>query len=122
MSKKFLHTRTTELSEVFLDVRDGGFLSGGRHEDEVFEGGCRLEDVVGELIVFQDFSSIFKVARWFPCVVTDGISFPLDEISISSTPFFVTRDSFYLVFFFSFDQVGRWFHEVRTMGFGFTIR
>jgi len=42
MSKKFLHARTTELSEVFLDVRDGGFLSRGRHEDEVFEGGCRF--------------------------------------------------------------------------------
>jgi len=122
MSKKFLHTRTTEFSEVFLDVRDGGFLSGRRHEDEVFERGCHLEDVVGELIVVQDFSSVFKVARWFPCVVTDGVSFPLDEISISSTPFLVTRDSFYLVFFFSFDQVRRWLHEVRTMGFGFTIR
>jgi len=81
-----------------------------------------LEDVVDELIVVQDFSSVFKVAQWFSCVVTDGISFPLDEILISFTPFLVTRDSFYLVFFFSFDQVRRWFHEVRTMGFGFMIR
>jgi len=80
------------------------------------------EDVVDELIVVQDFSSIFKVARWFPCVVTDGVSFPLDEISISFSPLLVTRDSFYLIFFFSFDQVRRWFHEVRTMGFSFTIR
>jgi len=81
-----------------------------------------LEDVVDELIVVQDFSSVFKVARWFPCVVTDRVSFSLDEISISSTPFLVTRDSFYFIFFFSFDQVRRWFHKVRTMGFSFTIR
>jgi len=107
---------------MFLDVGDGGFLGRRRHEDEVFEGGCCLEDVVGELIVVQDFSSVFKIARWFPCVVTNGVSFPLDEISVSSTPFLVTCDSFYLVFFFSFDKVRRWFHEVRTMGFGFTIR
>jgi len=110
-----------ELSEVFLDIRDSGFLSGGRHEDEVFEGGCRLENVVGELIVIQDFSSVFKVAWWFPCVVTNGVSFPLDEILVSSIPFLVTHDSFYLVLFFSFNQVRRWLHEVRTMGFGFTI-
>jgi len=76
---------------------------------------------MGELIVVQDFSSVFKVVRWFPCIVTDGVSFPLDEISISSTPFLVIRDSFYFVFFFSFDQVRRWFNEVQTMGFGFTI-
>ena len=102
--------------------RDGGFPGRRRHEDEVFEGGCRLEDVVGELIVVQDFSSIFKVARWFPCVVTNGVSFPLDEILVSSSPFLVICDSFYLVFFFPFDQVRRWFHKVRTMGFGFMIR
>jgi len=107
---------------MFLDVGDGGFLGRRRHEDEVFEGGCCLEDVVGELIVVQDFSSIFKIAWWFPCVVTNGVFFPLDKISVSSTPFLVTCDSFYLVFFFSFDKVRRWFHEVWTMGFGFTIR
>ena len=79
------------------------------------------EDVVGELIVIQDFSSVFKVAQWFPCVVTNGVSFSLDEITVSFTPFLVICDSFYLVFFFSFDKVRRWFHEVRTMGFGFMM-
>jgi len=48
---------------MFLDIGDGGFLGRRRHEDEVFKGGCRLEDVVGELIVVQDFSSIFKVVQ-----------------------------------------------------------
>jgi len=48
---------------MFLDIGDGGFLGRRRHEDEIFKGRCRLEDVVGELIVVQDFSSIFKVVR-----------------------------------------------------------
>jgi len=48
---------------MFLDIGNGGFLGRRRHEDEVFKGGCRLEDVVGELIVVQDFLSVFKVVR-----------------------------------------------------------
>ena len=76
---------------------------------------------MGELVVVQDFSSVFKVARWFPCVVTNGVSFPFDKITVSSTPFLVTRDHFYFVFFFFFDKVRRWFYEVRTMSFCFTI-
>ena len=107
---------------MFLDVGDGGFLDRRRHEDEVFEGGCHSKEVMGKLVFFQDFLSVFKVAWWFPYVVTNGVSFSLDKITVSSTPFLVTRDSFYPVFFFSFDKVRRWFHEVRTMGFGFMIR
>jgi len=53
----------TEFSKMFLDIGDGGFLSRRRHEDEVFKGGCHLEDIVGELIVVQDFLGIFKVVR-----------------------------------------------------------
>ena len=76
---------------------------------------------MGELIFLQDFSSVFKVARWFPCVVTDRVSFLLDKIVVFSAPFLVTCDHFYFIFFFSFDKVRRWFHEVWTMGFSFTI-
>ena len=111
----------TKFSGVFLDSGDDGFLSRGRHDDEVFEGGCCLEEVVGELVFLQDFLSIFKVAQWFPCVVTNGASFSFDKIAVSSAPFFVTCDSFYFIFFFSFNKVSRWFHEVRTMGFSFSI-
>jgi len=121
MTKKLLHACVAKLPEVFLNSGDGGCLSRGRHEDEVFEGGCHLEEVVGELIFLQDFLSISKVAQWFPCVVTNGVSFPLDKISVSFTPFLVTCDSFYFIFFFFFDKVRRWFHKVRTMDFSFTI-
>ena len=122
MTKKLLCAYVAKLPEMFLNSGDGGFLSRGRHEDEVFEGDCRLEEVMGELVFLQDFLSIFEVARWFPCVVTNGVSFPLDEIAVSSTPFLVTCDSFYFIFLFSFNKVRRWFYKVRTMGFSFTIR
>ena len=59
MSKKFLHTRATEFSEVFLDVRDGGFLSGGRHEDEVFEGGCHFRGCGGRVDSLSRFLECF---------------------------------------------------------------
>ena len=121
MTKKLLHAYVAKLPEVFLNSGDGGFLSRGRHEDEAFERGCHLEEMVGELVFLQDFLSVFKIAWWFPCVVTNGVSFPFDEIAISSTPFLVTHDCFYLVLLFFFDKVRRWFHEVQTMGFSFTI-
>ena len=86
-----------------------------------FRGEGQSEEVVGELVSSQNFLSIFKAIHRFPCVVTNGVSLPLDEIAVSSAPFLVTCDSFYFIFFFSFDKVRRWFHEVRTMGFCFTI-
>jgi len=52
--------------------------------------------VVSELVLHQNFLSIFKATHWFPCVVANGVSFPFDEIPVSSTPFLVAHDCFYL--------------------------
>jgi len=84
------------------------------------EGGS--EEVVSELVFSQDFLSIFKAVRRFPCVVTNGVFFPFDEIPVSSTPFLVAHDCFYLVFFFAFNKVRGWFREIGAMGLGFAIR
>ena len=87
-----------------------------------FRGEGQSEEVVGELISSQDFLSIFKATRRFPCVVTNGVSFPFDKVPVSLAPFLVARDHFYLIFFFTFDKIRGWFHEVGAMGLGFTIR
>ena len=60
---------------------------------------------MSELVSSQDFLSIFKAARRFPCVVTNGISFSFDEVPVSLALFLVARDCFYLVFFFTFNKV-----------------
>jgi len=77
---------------------------------------------VGELVFSQDFLSIFKAARRFSCVVANGVSFSFDKIPVSSTPFLVAHDRFYLIFFFAFDKVREWFHEVGAMGLSLVIR
>jgi len=82
----------------------------------------RSEEVVSKLIFSQDFLSIFKAVCRFPCVVANGVFFPFDEILVFSTPFLVVHDHFYLVFFFAFDKIRRWFREIGAMGLGFTIR
>jgi len=87
-----------------------------------FRGEGQSEEVVGELVSSQNFLSIFKAIHRFPCVVTNGVSFPFDEILVSSTPFLVACNCFYLVFFFTFDKVRGWFHEVGAVGLGLTIR
>jgi len=77
---------------------------------------------VSELVFSQDFLSIFKAVHRFPCVVTNGVFFPFDEIPVSSTPFLVVHDRFYFIFFFAFDKVRGWFCEIGAMGLGFAIR
>jgi len=77
--------------------------------------------VVGELVFCQDFLSIFKAACRFPCVVTNGVSFPFDKIPVFLAPFLVACGCFYLIFFFTFNKVNRWFHEVGAMGLGLMI-
>ena len=77
---------------------------------------------MSELVFNQDFLSVFKAVRRFPCVVANGVFFPFDEIPVSSTRFLVAHDRFYLVFFFTFDKVKGWFREIGAMGLGFTIR
>ena len=75
-----------------------------------------------ELVSSQDFLSIFKATCRFPCIVANGVSFPFDEVSVSLTPFLVACDCFYLIFFFAFDKVRGWFHEVGAIGLSFAIR
>jgi len=87
-----------------------------------FRGVGQSEEVVGESVSSQDFLSIFKAACRFPCIVTNGVSFLFDKVLVSLAPFLVAHDCFYLVFFFTFDEVRRWFHEVGAMGLGLTIR
>jgi len=87
-----------------------------------FRGEGQSEEVVDELVFSQDFLSIFKAAHRFPCVVANGVSFPFDKISISSTPFLVVHNCFYLVFFFAFNKVRGWFHEIGAVGLSFMIR
>jgi len=87
-----------------------------------FRGEGQSEEVVGELVSSQDLLSVFKATHSFPCVVANGVSFPFDEIPVSLTPFLVARDCFYLVFFFTFDKVRGWFHEVGAMGLSLAIR
>jgi len=87
-----------------------------------FRGGGRSEEVVGELVLCQDFLSVFKATRRFLCVVTNGVSFPFDKVPVSSAPFLVTHDCFYLVFFFTFDKVKGWFHKVGAVGLSLAIR
>ena len=82
----------------------------------------RSEEVVSELIFSQDFLSVFKAVCRFSCVVANGVFFPFDEIPVSLTPFLVVHDCFYLVFFFAFDKVRRWFREIGAMGLSFAIR
>jgi len=77
---------------------------------------------VSELVSSQNFLSIFKATCRFSCVVTNGVSFPFDEVPVSSAPFLVAHNCFYLIFFFTFDKVRRWFHEVGAMGLGLVIR
>jgi len=86
-----------------------------------FRGEGQSEEVVDELVSSQDFLSIFKATCRFPCVVTNGVSFPTDEVLVSLAPFLVAHDRFYLIFFFTFDKVGRWFHEVGAMGLSLAI-
>ena len=87
-----------------------------------FRGEGRSEEVVGELVLHQDFLSIFKATHRFPCVVANGVFFPFDKVSVSSAPFLVACDCLYFGFFFTFDKVRRWFHEVGAMGLSFAIR
>jgi len=87
-----------------------------------FRGEGQSEEVVGELVFHQDFLSIFKAAHRAPCIVTNGIFFPFDEVPVSSAPFLVARDCLYFIFFFTFDKVRRWFHEVGAMSLSLTIR
>ena len=75
-----------------------------------------------ELVSSQDFLSVFKAARRFPCVVANGVFFLFDEVSVFSTLFLVACDHFYLIFFFTFDKVRGWFHEVGAVDLGFMIR
>jgi len=77
---------------------------------------------MSELVFSQDFLSVFKAVRRFPCVVANGVFFLFDEIAISLTPFLVAYDRFYLVFFFAFNKVRGWFREIRAVGLGFAIR
>jgi len=78
--------------------------------------------VVGKLVFSQDFLSVFIAACRFPYVVANGVSFSFDEVPVSLAPFLVAHDCFYLVFFFTFDKIRRWFHEVGAVDLGFTIR
>ena len=77
---------------------------------------------MSELVFSQDFLSVFKAVHRFSYVVANGVFFPFDEIPVSSTPFLVVHNRFYLVFFFTFDKVRRWFREIGVVGLGFTIR
>jgi len=76
---------------------------------------------VGELVSSQDFLSIFKAAHRFPCIVANGVSCPFDEVPVSSAPFLVACDCFYLIFFFIFDKIRGWFHKVGAVGLGLMI-
>ena len=87
-----------------------------------FRGKGQSEEVVDELVFSQDFLSIFKAACRFSCIVANGVSFPFDKIPVSSTPFLVAHDHFYLVFFFTFDKVRRWFYKIGAVGLSFMIR
>ena len=78
--------------------------------------------MVNELVFSQDFLSVFKAARRFPCVVTNGVSFPFDKIPVSLIPCLVAHDHFYFIFFFTFDKVRGWFYEVGAMGLSLAIR
>ena len=78
--------------------------------------------MVSELVFHQDFLSIFRATCRFLCVVANGVSFPFDKVPVSLAPFLVACDSLYFVFFFTFNKVRRWFHEVGAMGLGLTIR
>ena len=77
---------------------------------------------MSELVLRQDFLSIFKAARRFPCVVANGVSFPFDEVSVSLAPFFVAHNCLYFIFFFAFDKIRGWFHKVGAVGLSFMIR
>jgi len=77
---------------------------------------------VSELIFSQDFLSVFKAVHRFSCVVANRVFFPFDKILVSSTPFYVAHDRFYFIFFFAFNKVRGWFHEIGAMGLGFAIR
>jgi len=92
------------------------------NEKNMVEDEGRSEEVVSELVFSQDFLSVFKATCRFPCVVTNGVSFPFDKIPVSSTPFLVAHDHFYFVFFFAFDKVRGWFHKVGAMGLDLMIR
>ena len=91
-------------------------------EKDTVEDEGRSEEVVSELVFSQDFLSVFKAVCRFPCIVANGVFFPFDKIPVSLTPFLVAHDHFYLVFFFAFDKVRRWFCEIGAVGLGFAIR
>ena len=48
-----------------------------------------------------------QISFGFPRIVTGGISFPFDEVYISSSLSFVSDYCLYLIFMFSFDKI-RW--------------
>ena len=64
------------------------------------------------------------LVSWFPCVVTVGISLPLDEVLKASFVAIkaVINDGLDLVFLSIFDQLRGWPHVVDPMLRCFTIR
>jgi hypothetical protein len=64
------------------------------------------------------------LVSWFPCVVTFGVALPFDEVleCLITSMMSVVDHTFYLIFLFSVDKVGRWSRRVRSVGMCFVIR
>src|SRR6266436_3115665 len=75
------------------------------------------------LIMLDKFRGM-NLVRWFPCVVTFGVSLPFDKILQPFLPskLSVCDDSFHFVFFFSVNKVRRWSGEVWAMRSCFMVR
>ena len=74
------------------------------------------------MIEFDEFRGMYLVS-WFLCVVTFGVSFPLDKILEPSglAMMSVVNDTLYFILLFTINQVRWWSGEVRPMCCGFLI-
>ena len=74
------------------------------------------------MIKFDELGSVYLIS-WFPCVVTFGVPFPLDEVLELSSPSMtsVVNNTFYFILFFAVDKIRWWSGKIRSVCCGFSI-
>ena len=74
------------------------------------------------MIKFAELGSVYLIS-WFPCVVTFGVPFPLDEVLELSSPSMtsVVNNTLHLILLFPIDQVRWWSGEIGPVCCGLLV-